>query len=415
MQPGPRSPLTESPSAARGAGPDFGRTEPGVAPGAAGATGDRRSASGRPAAGLVPHKRLDGLDVVRAVAILMVLFGHGSEHASPPAWFKFVFAPLGSVGVELFFVLSGFLIGGIIIQALDRGQFSRFKDVGRFWARRWMRTLPLYYVFLLVWLRLDWRGPFSPLDHLEYFVFAQNLFTPTPPFFELSWSLAVEEWFYLLFPLPLLALVATLPARRAFIVTTLLFILVPLAARLSVALGPAPTDLFGAIRLPVAFRFDAIMYGVIVAAIRSWQPDIFRQMVRLFPLALALFAGLLFYYWVWIHQSEPTVARVALLFLVTPLVSALLLPGMSRLSLDRHKVAQFFFRWTSTLSYSMYLGHIIVIILVNRFLMQHGLGFIHDTWWLAYPLFGVLFYALAFVTYSLIERPFLSLRDRLVP
>src|ERR1035437_3385980 len=109
---------------------------------------------------------------------------------------------IGSIGVEIFFVLSGFLIGGILFREIDKGN-SFVKTLINFWIRRWFRILPLYYAVLLF--------KFIAIDHsigwniLYYFAFLQNNFYGIN-YFSVSWSLVVEEWFYLFAPLFLLFL-----------------------------------------------------------------------------------------------------------------------------------------------------------------------------------------------------------------
>jgi len=85
-------------------------------------------------------KRIIGLDSLRAIAILLVLMAHFVN--------KLDF--LGLYGVELFFSLSGFLIGGILYRSMASEHCWSFKHVKSFWVRRWWRTLPNYYLFLLV-------------------------------------------------------------------------------------------------------------------------------------------------------------------------------------------------------------------------------------------------------------------------
>ena len=87
-----------------------------------------------------PYRRNYGLDLIRSLAICLVLFAHFTTKA--PA--------CGVLGVELFFVLSGFLIGGILYQTLRNQDPIHFRDIWLFWKRRWMRTLPNYYLFLAV-------------------------------------------------------------------------------------------------------------------------------------------------------------------------------------------------------------------------------------------------------------------------
>jgi len=89
-----------------------------------------------------------GLDVFRAVAILIVLYAHG-KLLSGDAFSFIPDFPLVD-GVELFFVLSGFLIGTILISTIEKEQRFDVKSLFNFWKRRWFRTLPTYYFILII-------------------------------------------------------------------------------------------------------------------------------------------------------------------------------------------------------------------------------------------------------------------------
>ena len=141
-------------------------------------------------------RRIFGLDAMRAAAILMVLVSHTWPSEKATNW-GYVF---GVLGVEMFFILSGFLIGGILLRLANTGRLQTWHDLVRFWRRRWYRTLPNYYLFLF--LQMAWRawvlgypGVLS-LDW-QYIVFAQNLTDGPSFFFPETWSLSIEEWFYL--------------------------------------------------------------------------------------------------------------------------------------------------------------------------------------------------------------------------
>lgn len=154
------------------------------------------------------RERIPGLDLLRALAITMVVVGHARPLLTlTRPLSSFWWLEGGRMGVDLFFVLSGFLIGGILLETHKHLGTSRI--LAGFLIGRWLRTLPLYYFFLLVNVLVHlaffpwpfgWGWELSP-----YLWFGQNLTERTPPFFFESWSLAVEEWFYLLMPLALWA------------------------------------------------------------------------------------------------------------------------------------------------------------------------------------------------------------------
>ena len=114
----------------------------------------------------------------------LAIFGHG-----------------GFYGVELFFVLSGFLIGQILIRnGSDLGQAG---NVAFFYVRRWFRTLPLFFLFLIVNIAFERFFRAHPVgfgEGLSHGFFLRNFASFQMTFFPESWSLAIEEWFYLLFP-----------------------------------------------------------------------------------------------------------------------------------------------------------------------------------------------------------------------
>ena len=93
------------------------------------------------------NSRVFGLDILRALAILLVVTGH--SYYFLPASFKNNVLSVFPDGVAIFFVLSGYLIGGILIRTLERDG-AGFGNLLNFWVRRWMRTLPLYFLILLI-------------------------------------------------------------------------------------------------------------------------------------------------------------------------------------------------------------------------------------------------------------------------
>lgn len=156
--------------------------------------------------------RVFGLDLLRFVAIFMVLIGHSKMLL--PQHLKPIFDKILLDGVAIFFVLSGFLIGGILIKQVER-EAPSIGGLTHFWKRRWMRTLPAYLVvlaFLMVFTLLFVPKNF-PDDWWKYLLFSQNLINERNEFFAESWSLSIEEWFYLTIPVILFGALYLFKAR----------------------------------------------------------------------------------------------------------------------------------------------------------------------------------------------------------
>jgi len=146
--------------------------------------------------------RVFGLDLIRSIAIGLVVMSHATLLVFPNSKNP-IFTGiriLGAIGVDLFFVLSGFLIGGILLRHIDLQKTSA-DDLYGFWKRRWFRTLPNYFLVLflnvLIFLFL---GNNLPKSILLYIPFLQNFSTSHPDFFTEAWSLSIEEYAYLLLP-----------------------------------------------------------------------------------------------------------------------------------------------------------------------------------------------------------------------
>ena len=359
---------------------------------------------------------------MRATAIVLVLAAHTWPTKSHMQW-PHAFAVLG---VELFFVLSGFLIGGILIRLADEGRLQAFDDVWGFWRRRWFRTLPNYYLFLA--LHLLWRTwvlgfPDQVATNWEYLFFVQNLRHPPGYFFPETWSLAVEEWFYFLFPLLLwMALRAFPRPAHAWIAVIALFLVVPTAlrfwdaARMESFIDPAD---FAAqrgvwhrlIRMTVTLRLDVVMYGVIAALLAARCSGLWRRMVAWWPIGVAL-VGVAVASIGW-HTPFET-ARPWGGFALWPIMAigfALLLPRFSKIQAVEGVAARCT-SWMAKVSYALYLCHGLVLLAVARWLGPKGLlGLEKNTvlWCITVWLLSLL---VAGVVYRWFEKPMMDLRDR---
>ena len=308
------------------------------------------SFDGHPAA---PTRRKIGLDLVRAVAISLVLVSH----------FVASLDILGVHGVELFFALSGFLIGGILYRNLLAAPRWSFAEVKRFWLRRWWRTLPNYYVFLGVFC--VFHACVGGLPGLAggwpFLVFCQDLFGMKSSFFSVSWSLCIEEWFYLLFPVCVLLFTGLgCSKRRAFLCATLLFLVLPAALRERMFAVNDPA----AVRLMTFPRLDAIFYGVATAfATARWQmtASVRTALLAVAAAGLVVLTGYQFY----CFESDRLVPFYRAAFVLLPLLFSLTLPFFETVEAFPASLAVLATPVTklSLWSYSIYLSHIPILFL----------------------------------------------------
>jgi peptidoglycan/LPS O-acetylase OafA/YrhL len=350
-----------------------------------------------------PMDRVPGLDLLRAAAISLVLLEHQELISG-------LTTPTGGLGVDLFCVLSGFLIGGILFDMGDN--LRRPRIVVGFWLRRWLRTLPNYYLFLAINI-LVWLPFYRPhvVRHVvpPYLFFFQSFAHRPSWFFVESWSLCVEEWFYLFFPLALW--VGLILGRRfvhAFWVTVVAMMLVSLTLRIA---APPPKEWGMDINMVVVYKFDALGWGAIAAAgLRIW-PSFWARFRR--PAGIG---GLLIVVDCFVFQLRHDMAAsfFARSFFPTVITLgwALVLPWAS--SCTQLKGAWFsrsvaaVARW----SYSLYLVNFMVSVLIGLYLMPVlGSG---PLALLAGELifFAVTFAASAFL-YRWYEGPILRQRSRI--
>jgi len=246
----------------------------------------------------LPSQRMLSLDVLRAVAVLIVLGKHGILGVGDGGVFHNValkFRWFGWVGVDLFFVLSGFLIGGLLFAEIKR---TGTLDIPRFLTRRAFKIWPSYFVFIFTGMVLEaqgargWAGSlreFWPnLCHLQSYIMA-------PEFYRHTWSLAVEEHFYLLLPL---ALWFFLGRNRGTQTVSVAFLGGLFAAMVLVLV----VRYFHAIRVPYGWsshytathlRFDSLLFGVALAYLRSAHPRHFNRVAGHPGLLLALCVAIL--------------------------------------------------------------------------------------------------------------------------
>jgi len=218
------------------------------------------------------NERRNGLDTLRAAAILLVFMSHYYGFASTNPTFG-VFSRLGWAGVDLFFVLSGFLIGDQILSGLAQG---RILSLSAFYKRRLLRTLPDYWVVLALYFAFPaFMGGKEPPPLWRFLTFTQNILLQPGTAFSHAWSLCVEEQFYLLLPLLCLLFVRAGRSRAAAWVVMAALLSIGIASRWFYwsGYGLAPANgYYSHIYYGSITRFDEFLPGVAIAFLRHFHP-----------------------------------------------------------------------------------------------------------------------------------------------
>jgi peptidoglycan/LPS O-acetylase OafA/YrhL len=288
--------------------------------------------------------RVFGLDFARAMAVFLVLASHFFQN----------FDALGFFGVELFFALSGYLLGQVMWRIFDKG--ISFEIVFIFWQRRWFRTVPNYFLFLLLMIPFHIYVKKDPIVWSvlnEYFYFGQNLLKEVSYFYGISWSLCVEEWFYLLFPIPIFFFRKLgFKNLNSFWLTILLFYVSCFIIK-NYLLATGIQN----IRMVALGRLDAITSGVLVSVLKLNFDE--KKTNGLAFLGILLFVsslGLMLIY-------KKDFSENILLLLLIPLSFSFLLPKIEQLEFPQKRFAFIKNAVTnlSLWSYSIYLSHIPIL------------------------------------------------------
>ncbi len=355
-------------------------------------------------------KRIYGLDVFRAVAIILVVISHGAFIVNLFApgfpYFRFI------DGVELFFVLSGFLIGQILIRSIEKEGALNTSQLTRFWNRRWLRTLPNYYLILVInylLVKFDYiNGSLEKADW-KFLFFLQNFNEPFTDFFWESWSLSIEEWFYILFPFTVALAIPLskkwLSIKNILLACILIFIIAPLLYRHSISTEQVDAFWYDVtFRKIVITRLDSIMYGVLMAWLKFYHSDFF------FKYRYWLFtAGLIIIYSVILPVKETgSYFMKTIYFSIIGIGASMLLPladSVKKFKTGFGKIITHI----SIISYSMYLLNLAPVAQVIEKNFMPGTSFPAFFTYLVYWTVVILSSTLL---YKYFEKPVMDLRGK---
>ncbi|MGC1309754.1 MAG: acyltransferase [Phormidesmis sp.] len=346
-------------------------------------------------------KHLPVLDGIRGMAVLMVMWFHYPKSSSPFLESLFHrplpnFSVIGQTGVDLFFVLSGFLITRILLNSKTEEKYFSV-----FYARRLLRIFPLYYFYLVLSLFIlpiiagektpDFSQYWYWLAHLQNLPMTFGWDSVGPEFY---WSLAVEEHFYLLWPL----LVYCLPLRKIAIVS-MAMIIASFAIRLWMLTFDMSTFYFTLTRL------DSLSFGALLAVLepRLLVPTALNKRVFLWLLSITGVPLLLAFT---VLSGSGAMWLQAIKFPLTGLVYFALL-GFAVTSNEESAFKKIFesrgLRFLGGISYGLYVYHGLCFswfeqVVPNRYLT------------LLMPIAFLLSVVVAYVSFRVLESPFLKLK-----
>mgnify|MGYP003310154612 CR=1 FL=1 len=363
-----------------------------------------------------------GLDITRSMAILLVLMSHcrsifhyDSDLLGEGLWRLSIG---GLYGVELFFVLSGFLIGRILIKSIVSAKeghgYTYISTLKNFWIRRWFRTLPLYWLMLIVncvfWYyfpKYCWNVDPVSITWKHLF-FIQNYDSTAIAFFPESWSLCVEEWFYLSIPIMLIIL---LNINKHIFRNILALVIVIVAARFIYVLcsGDGLQWDYG-VRKNIFLRMDALGIGVLLAYISLYRETWFSKLSSKYNLLIgASGVAAIALMYVSSQSFVEGVFAKTIMFDVITISWGLVMCYLYHVKVNNNLLIKIFTN-VSKISYSLYLVHFPIFICAawytNNIDNLCTKSVICLSAW-------IMAFMIAYVTYTFYEFPIMNLRDRI--
>ena len=347
-----------------------------------------------------------GLDGMRSIAIMIVLLQHSLFILQSNKTSKLLSEIINFFdGVSIFFVLSGFLIGNILIKEAFIKQMN-FNSLIIFWKRRWLRTIPSYYLILSLVLFISlFEKKEEFIIYISHYIFLQNVIYELAPFYPEAWSLSIEEWFYFLFPITILVFLKFGQKHLSILFSVLVFIFIALLFRFIALENHIVIDF----RKPLVFRIDAIAFGVLFAYFKFKYESIFIEKKRVlftFGILLILIASFCKYFC--------NTYFLVFFYSFEALSYSMMLPFIFNINTKKNKRLNMIFFYFSTRSYLLYLTNLSLVIGVVLPLLKNIIPIINQSYVIRYVLFWVINFAIVEVIYHFFERPILIWRDKYV-
>lgn len=357
------------------------------------------------------HK-LHGLDHLRAFAIIFVFLYHYGILFPHPDWVNTI-SKFGWSGVDLFFVLSGYLIASQLFKTVAA---QKNIEVKSFFIKRFFRIIPIYLVVVALYFLFPFvreRESLAPL--WKYLTFTQNigLDISKQGTFSHAWSLCIEEQFYLLLPFILIALIRFKMVKKGYWILIALFI-AGLITRASFYLSFAGDidwiNWYKWIYYPTWSRLDGLLVGVSIAALLQFKPRFSKKILE--HENILLITGLTVFTITWfLCSSQESFNASVFGFPLTDI-------GYGFIVLSALSPGSFLYKYKSTittkiaaLSYGIYLIHKIVIHVTQGQFIKYN---IQDNGNTMFVICVAVVFIVALVLNEIIEKPFLQLRKKIL-
>ena len=355
----------------------------------------------------ISTSRVSSLDVLRSLAIILVIIFHYSVFISHKDNFGLI-SNIGWIGVDLFFVLSGYLISNQIFKALQLEKFSLTK----FYIKRLFKTLPNYYfVLALYFLIPSFAEKPIALPFWEYILFIQNFNLPVSGFSQ-SWSLCVEEQFYLLFPF--LALWLYPKNRNIFISILILTMLCGLFLRGMLWQHLNTTNnlkqFTTIIYYPTYCRLDGFISGIFVALIQNRYYKFWHRVTN-YSNILLMIGVMLLTCFIFIVTNRDSFLTATIGYPGISISFAIItLSALSNSSvLSKYKIP--FCNRLALWSYAIYLLQKPVSVLCARYFSSIGLN--NNAYSMIFINFLIQFLA-GYIMFYLVESKFMLIRNKVL-
>ena len=340
-------------------------------------------------------KRIIGLDLLRGLAIIFVLFRHSNLDNN-------IVKNFGWLGVDLFFVLSGFLVSGLL--------FKEYKKSGkvngiRFLVRRGFKIYPLFYMFLFTSVAIQYIQTNTFNDYTRIIIEAVYLQSYLPGIWIHTWSLAIEEHFYI--GLALFIFIAIkikiLPLKRTMITFLLLLLIISFFMRLFVSYPHRNEEVFGFVQTHL--RSDGIIVGVLISYLFHFT-NFYRTFINwektFFIIAIVLILPGFYFRGGSFFMNTVGLSTVNIGFGIITLLSLKHTPLSGQFIHLLIKVPIKFLCFIGIHSYAIYLWHLTALDVIEKFDINTELAFI---------LFVTLAITFGVVLSYTVEKPFLKIRE----